>query len=394
MKLQFDPLAHKSSYQFFTNTKIKKDFMGEAPAPFIGRYGYPNVNVGILAPCEIYPNTWEYDAPRHWAAQNFDIPQIVNFRSSLINSQFKAHIRHDQNKWLSLVQEVGMASKPVEMEINLKDTPRLRLFSDNYAAPTGPLGNLVNAKITQNPNISSKVDAIVSDTDLNAAPGLITLFEKGFDENFLSKLLSVGSLGLEKNRKLVPTRWSITATDSTLGGHLVKQIKDFQEMDNFQIYFDGYLGNYFLFLVFPDAWQYELFETYVPKNPTLELKYTTDYEPFQGRKIYAEQTAGGFYACRLAVLELLAKIKRQASVLVLRFITDEYTAPLGVWVVREASRRAAQSKPLSFASKELLLDYVCKFVHNKFGWLPNPLLQNSLLLKNFGKQTKLSNFFS
>ena len=29
--------------------EYKKDFFGDSPAPFIGRYGYPNVNVGVLS---------------------------------------------------------------------------------------------------------------------------------------------------------------------------------------------------------------------------------------------------------------------------------------------------------------------------------------------------------
>src|SRR3989338_1718940 len=287
-----------------------------------------------------------------------------------------------------------MASKPVEVEIHLQKIPSLRLFSDNYAAPTGPAGILETAKITANPKISSKVDYVVSDTDLKAAEGLTTLYHKGFDENFLSRLLSVGQLGVEERRKLVPTRFSITATDSTLGNNLLKNVKDFSEDGSYQAYFDGYLGNYFLILTMTDAWQYELFETYVPTNPEKQLRYTTDYEPYQGRKKYAEQTAGGFYATRLALLEHLTKTKRQASVLVLRFITDEYSSPLGVWVVREAVRKSMQSKSVAFASKELLFQYVKQFVKTKFGWDPQPLLDASLLLKNYKKQTKLNQFFS
>ncbi|MBS3127740.1 hypothetical protein J4410_01220 [Candidatus Woesearchaeota archaeon] len=393
MNIPFDPLSHKESFAYFKNIKIKKDFFGEAPAPFIGRYGYPEVNVGILAPPEV-KNTAEYDSPRTWAQQNLQIPEIISYRSALINSRFKAHIKSSRNQFLDIAKEVGMASKPVEVEIHLQKIPSLRLFSDNYAAPTGPAGILETAKITANPKISSKVDYVVSDTDLKAAEGLTTLYHKGFDENFLSRLLSVGQLGVEERRKLVPTRFSITATDSTLGNNLLKNVKDFSEDGSYQAYFDGYLGNYFLILTMTDAWQYELFETYVPKNPEKQLRYTTDYEPYQGRKKYAEQTAGGFYATRLALLEHLTKTKRQASVLVLRFITDEYSSPLGVWVVREAVRKSMQSKSVAFASKELLFQYVKQFVKTKFGWDPQPLLDASLLLKNYKKQTKLNQFFS
>ena len=43
---------------------------------------------------------------------------------------------------------------------------------------------------------------------------------------------------------------------------------------------------------------------------------------------------------RLAVLEHLALLGRQAAVLAVREISEAYWAPLGVWVVREVARKA------------------------------------------------------
>ena len=75
------------------------------------------------------------------------------------------------------------------------------------------------------------------------------------------------------------------------------------------------------------------------------------FNSFFGRKKYAENTVGGYYAARIAVLEQLRIIKKQSSVLALRFVDpNEYIAPLGVWVVREAVRRALKSKPIIFYS--------------------------------------------
>ncbi|MCL4406837.1 hypothetical protein M1139_01955 [Candidatus Parvarchaeota archaeon] len=52
-----------------------------------------------------------------------------------------------------------------------------------------------------------------------------------------------------------------------------------------------------------------------------------------------KNTAGAYYAIRLAVLEKLREMKSQFSVLCIREITPEYFAPLGVWVVREGARK-------------------------------------------------------
>ena len=41
----------------------------------------------------------------------------------------------------------------------------------------------------------------------------------------------------------------------------------------------------------------------------IELRYSTDYENYYGRKEYASTTAGGYYTVRLAILEKLKEMK-------------------------------------------------------------------------------------
>ena len=365
------------------NKIIKKDFSSDAVAPFVGRFNYPNINVGILAPPDETDDSWLYDAPKYWAVNNFQIPKIIDYRSSLINSSFKANIRQ-RHKFLGLSQEAAMASTPTGIEIALEEKPSFRLNVDSFAAPTGPNAKLKKAKLTENPKIDTKVQKVYYDTDLKANDALIYLYESKFDENFLSRILSVGNVGLKANRKLVPTRWSITATDDALGKHLLTEIKKHNQI-NYSAFFNGYLGNYYLILCFPEVWSYELFEMHI-SNPT---NFMTDYEPYEGRKYYAEETAGGYYTVRLTILEKLNEMKRQGSVLALRFITGDYTLPLGVWVTREAARKSMQSTPIEFASKELMLEYAKKLAKKKFNLDLSDILEKGALLKNIKQQSKL-----
>ncbi len=388
------PIYAKASSMFRVKEKIGKDnFQSSSNTPFVGRYGYPNINVGTLSPPEKVDDDWLYDAPNHWAEHDFQIQQIIGYRGALINSRFKINVKKS-SKFLEINQELAMASKPAEVEINLKDKPRFRVKLDALNLPMGPNAELEKLRLGENPKISSKVDKVVSDYDLKAGEGLKILYKKGFDENALSKLLSVGNLGVKKDRKLVPTRFSITATDSNLGNDVVKEVKQFSESD-YLAFFGSYIGNYYLILCFPEPWSYELFETYMPNaefNVSDKIEFMTDYEPYRGRKKYAENCAGGFYATRLGVVEKLAKLRRQASVLAIRIITGEYWAPLGVFVVREATRKALGNKPIEFGSKELMLTYTKKFIKRKFGLDINFILKKSKLLSNLKHQRKISDF--
>jgi len=355
---------------------------------FVGRYGYPNINVGFL-------NVEEYrdhDAPLLWAKENYGIDKIIDLRSSLVNSNFNTHIKSFNDKLIEMGQEVAMASKPVDMEINLEKKPSFSMSYNQDITPHGPSVKLKKVQLTENPKIPTKVDKVVSDTDLKANGALKILTKKGIDEHYLTKLLSTGNLGVKVQRKLVPTRWSITAVDDNVCKHKLERVKQFQPAD-YTAYYGSHLGNHYLILFFPGEWSYELFETYAgkPTNPWSQKGkvFATDNENYNGRKQYAHETAGGYYAARLAVVEGMEKIKRQASCLCLRFITDDYWAPLGVWVVREAARNAMKAKPLSFASKELMLKYAEALVQKKFGFNLNDILGSSKLLHEIKHQRRL-----
>ncbi len=350
-----------------------QEFTGSAPAPFVGRFGYPNVNVGILAPPEIDENAWLYDAPRHWAKENLGIPNIVEYRTSMVNSRFVSNIKQP-NKLVEIAQEVAMATRPVDIDVSLEKKPRLNISTDQWVAPMGPQAKLKHLQLASNPHIPTKIQKFYDDTDALAAEAVVKLYEKEIDENALSRMLSVGVFG--KQRKLVPTRWSITATDDILSKNFLEKVKE-QQIGEYEACFGSYLGNYYLLLFFPEKWRYELFEMYV--KPGL-LEYSTDNEEFEGRKNYAENCAGGYYTVRMAVAEHLMKNKRQNGVLALRFITDEYVLPLGVWVTREATRKALADRPISFASKELMLNYAKQLARNKFRIDISPILKKSKLL--------------
>ncbi len=380
------PLAFRMRSMKLKNAAAKEEYAGQSPNVFVGHYGYPKVNVGFLN-VERYT---EQDEPLKWSRENKQIPEIVDFRTSLVNSNFQHDIKTFSDRLIRMGQEVAMSSRPADMEIALAKRPVFTTTFNQDAQPHGPSVRLKRARITENVKVDTRVERVVDDTDLKSAPALGSLFRKGFDEHFLTKLLSVGNLGVKTDRRLVPTRWSITAVDDTLGKQLIKELKDFPESDC-RVHVGGYLGNEYVILLFDDLWSYELFEGYVPLlHKHGADAWDTDYENYNGRKEYAKNTVGGYYAARLSILEQLKKMKRQASVLALRFVTEDYTTPLGVWVVREAVRKAMAAPPIAFGDRELMRRYVVGLCRKRFGFdVSGTLAGHSRLLKNLKVQTRL-----
>ncbi|MDO8528577.1 MAG: hypothetical protein Q7S06_01640 [Nanoarchaeota archaeon] len=363
------------------------------PSVFIGsKLRYPLVNVGIISPLERDDNAWIYDDAQYWAENDFGINDVINLRNSLLNSRFQSQVTDTRTskKFVEIAQEIATASKPVDVEIELKNRLNLDRKKDRVLMHQGMRGNLKQAKITSNVKVDRRVDKVIND-EIKATEGMQYLFKNNFSEYTLAKILSVGVLGLKKNKRLVPTRWSITATDDTLGKNLLKQVRDYRWIEDYELFFGEFLGNCYLIMLFPNVWSYELFELYLPRsswNPSQEVKASTDYENYYGRKDYASNCVGGYYASRLPIIQHLNNIKRQAGVLVIRIETPSYWAALGVWVVRESVKKALK-KNMKFDSQEELINSVKKIGQIKFSFDVSQILDKSLLLKQIKTQKNL-----
>jgi len=255
------------------------------PSVFVGSMlKYPLVNIGILSPLERDENAWVYDDAKYWAENNFQISDVINLRNSLLNSRFQSRVNDSRfnKKFVQIAQEIAIASKPVDVEIELKNRLNMGNKKDKVLIPHGMKAGLKNARIISNVKIHKRVDKVIND-EIKASEGIEYLYKNNFSEYVLSKILSVGVLGLKKDKKFVPTRWSITATDDMIGKRILQQIKDYKWIEDYELFFGDFMGNCYLLLFFPNVFNYELFELYLPGsswNPSQEIKAATDYESY------------------------------------------------------------------------------------------------------------------
>jgi len=366
------------------------------PSVFIGsKLKYPLVNVGILSPLNKDENSWLYDDAKYWAENNLNIEEVMSLRNGLLNSRFQAKVSDIRlnKKFVEVAKDVAISSRQIDVEIELKNRLIVGREKDKVLTPHGMRAGLKNVEITGNLKVDKKVDKAMND-DIKASDAMEYLYKNEIDEYSLSKILSVGALGLAKNKKLVPTRWSITATDDTLGKQFLKNVRNYPWIENPELFYGEFMGNQYILLMFPSVWSYELFELYLPHsswNPGQEIKASTDIEGYSGRKEYAFDTAGGYYASRFAVLQYLNSIKKQASVIAIRIETPSYWAALGVWVVRESVKKALK-RSMRFTSKEEMVDSVRKIGKIKYNFDFSNILDRSKLLKEKKEQKSLFDF--
>lgn len=317
-----------------------------SPSVFVGRTGYPNVSTGVLAPVGDESNAAQYATSGDWYAEGLGVGDVLQRRTGLLNSQRRAAVDVEDvwNGFVGAQREVAIADRPVDIEIGLSDRPEFGLSTDDVATPTGPNASAEQLDLTENPHVPRPVKKTLEDDDWQATGAMTYLYRRGFDVYDINTILSAGALGRGEERRLVPTRWSITAVDDTIGQYLRGQIHSATAVDQVEVLYNEYMGNRFWIVLAPGQWEFELVEMKAPGsvwNPEAKTHYLASAsEGYTGRNSYVPETAGAYYAARLGVLEALAERGRQAKALVLREVTDDYWAPVGVWQVREAVRNA------------------------------------------------------
>ncbi len=307
------------------------------PSIFVGRYGYPHVYAGPL----ISENDEGTVFSQTSALYGKDLEYIMGIASTLLRTSKRVNVKKVGGRLVEKTQEIAMSLKPLDTEIKVEKTIGIPEV-DEYFHPTGPRIIPRRIDVVDNPDIPRKVDSLVEDR-VKANIAIEELYKYGLSVDYIQRLLSSGTLGYDK--KLVPTRWSITAVDDAISKRLIKDIKHMESVDKVEYYRNSFMGNDFHIFLIPGSWEYEMIETWMRGSIYATQTYIgEDYEPYEGRKTYASNITGAYYAARLAVAEHLSRRKRQAKVIVYREITPEYRLPLGVWVIRESVRHAFKNR--------------------------------------------------
>jgi len=386
------PLLVRANFYLKTMPLIKGlDVDGASPpSVFVGRIGYPYVYAGPMVP-PVHEDTSLYDIPELWFGKSMD--EIVGFRSLLIRGKHRVHVRQfeEAGKMMDMTRELALSVNPVEVELALTKPPRRNLVLDDEVQPFGPSAPMRDLRVGT-ARWDHQIEKAYYDTDLKATNAVLSLYERGVLVTKIQRAFSVGAFGLKPNRRLVPTRWSITAVDSILSKDLMEKIKTFPEINEYRLYESRYLDNIFEVLMLPQAWSYEAMEAWYPGtiwNPSgRSIVLYSDWEGYEGRTTYAD-IGGCYYAARLAVCELLTKERRQATVIVLREAHPGYIMPVGVWQVRENVRNAMKQTPLKFNT----LDEALTRISSQFQIPLQKWIQDSKLLQDALFQKRLTQYF-
>lgn len=368
------------------------------PSVFVVSYAYPKVYVGPMVSSSP-DDTTILDYPEKWAGKA--IEDILGYKLSLIRGTFSTVTNpgFNSNRHIESLQELAMSNKSTAVEVIFEKKPNLdfnqdvaRSIFNLESIQFGLVAKVKDLKLPSSVTVNKKIEKVFYDNDLKAKEGINILYNEGIEVSKLSKILSMGMIGVKKNRKLVPTKWSISATDQIISADLIKKLIKYPSIDSFKVYKYSHLGNYFSVILIPDElWSFEMLEGWLDSRGNIEIG--ADYENMNGLNHYPT-IGGSYFAARLAVCEFLSQQRRNASVIVLREVHPEYIVPVGVWQIREGIRAALKmddnNNNNNHESLEMAFSFACKnLTISKKEWD-----QSSLMKRERNSQSKISDYFN
>ena len=362
-RLDTCPILERTRSHFRVYYHIKSESVDGSTPPslLVGEYGYPKVRVMLNIPPAIYGDEARiYDDPLMWWGR-YSLDDIIRFRSRLLASVVRLDIH---NPWKLYEKEINISAvslEPVDSEARLRKKPRPHLRFNAFTKPVGLLAEAEDIKVTSTPRIGWLLEKRIHD-DVKAADVVVELYEGGYDIYTLIHALSGGLLGSFRNRKIVPTRWAITAVDSILGSYFRRRLRKSPYISDTLAFSGEYLENKFLVILTPGPLELEWIEAWHPrslwgyksKRPSISVLT----EDVRGRYEYMD---GGYMAARLSVLEYLSNINRQATVFIYREIKPTYYAPVGNWHIRETVKRMLRREPRKYSTLEEAFKHELKF---------------------------------
>ena len=366
---------------------MEKEIHGSSPpSVFIGSWNYPDMYAGPMI-TTAHGDTAIMDTPESWISGNKTQEEIIGYRMNLVRGKRMVNATDLGSRFVEKLQDISLSAASIESEVEFTSTPAGTSFSEEHT-PFGPSAPIERFEI-ETGRWDRDLEKVFYDTDMRAGDAVFDLHRKGVLFSGIQKAFSVGTMGRANARHLVPTRWSITACDTTIGDRLLTDVKKCPVIDTWRVHEFSSLHNNYAVILMPTHWQYEWSEAFLHVLGNEELVFS-DHEGRRKKTEYSH-LGGCYYSCKMAVLEALAREQKQAGAIILREALHGYV-PMGVFNVRENVRNAMNQPSQEFEDLKSALTHVS----GKFTLPLKRFIEEGALLRNMihERQCTLRDFCS
>lgn len=356
---------NKTKIRFYKELKLAqsklkntKEIEGYASGSIVGEKNYPFLKIHSVSNENKKSSFFKLN---NLVKKNYN--DIIKIKAkSILGSTQETYIKKTKERVNNELQNIYKSKKAIEFTSEFEKEIKFdKIIINKLSGILGSKNELKSIILNQNPPTSKQIEKFTQ-KDIKSKQAIISLYEKGINEQQIINLLALGSFGIDINKKLVPTKWAITAYDQTIEKHLFNKIKKNKIIQNYEIYLHQDKGNFFIIILTSDILNGEIIEKFEGGSPS-------DYFDHENKLDKKEPaTSGGYFSTKLGIFEHLCQKNKQAGIISIRIIED-YDIHLGVIFVRECARQAMKNRIFKCSNKNELNNFLAiKFPkhHNLF----------------------------
>jgi len=167
-----------------------------------------------------------------------DYSEIIKIKAkNVLGNTNNIYVKNRSNRILGEVQDIYKARR--EVEFTSKFDKELKFNKPIVTKLNGMVGSkneLKNITLNENAKTSKQIEKY-SSNDAKSREAVINLYSRCVNESQIINLLSLGTFGVEVNKKMVPSRWAITAYDKIIETYLYKKLIGYKVISNFEVLF-------------------------------------------------------------------------------------------------------------------------------------------------------------
>lgn len=211
---------YKELKKYQQELKPTKEIEGFGASAIVGEKNYPNLKVHNVSNSNEDNSFFKTsDIVKR------DYSDIIKLKArNILGSTNDTYIKKTNDRINKELQDIYKSKNAIEFNSEFENELRFdKVLVNKVSGIVGSRNPLLSLKANENTSTSKKIEKYTAN-DIKSREAIISLYEKGVNEHQIINLLALGSFGMQMNKKMVPTRWAITAYDQTIEKHLHKKL--------------------------------------------------------------------------------------------------------------------------------------------------------------------------
>jgi len=298
------------------------------PGVYIESEKYPRLRAGILATPHPSEFISIYDHPEAWMGLNRDA--ILSMRRNLYYFSLPVDARTmTPRHTVGTLQRIALSVSPVALNVEATTLPPRDLVMRPGSLPSSPEVHTDSIEVISKPEVS-KVAEKVSEKDMPASEGILSLLDYDYSIEQVTRLLSLGLLGKHENRRLLPTSNASRVVADTVSAHVKNMFAGTEDKDEYRIHISRPLGEVMVVLARPGRPSIDYFR--IERYQGVTKRSFSSNEKAIGAS--DTKTASYANAAELSAMQHMWKTKRGMRITVFHLSNNKRNQILNGWIPR------------------------------------------------------------